>query len=195
MGTHPIFESDFDCLTAAMEAENYELGYTGSSYSGDMKNGRMEGKGEYSFASGTRYCGEMKDGQFHGSGVLHMTTGARIDGTWADGKMVEGKLTFADGLQFEDSDDWAFCQPTDRRFYTEQCNGIRPAGRSQLTNDHPPRKIPEGHYDTGDGFYDPVKRIVNNYEGAFLRYADDEEHEWNIKYCRKAWDEIVGFKN
>ena len=101
-----------------MEAENYELGYTGSSYSGDMKNGRMEGKGEYSFASGTRYCGEMKDGQFHGSGVLHMTTGARIDGTWADGKMVKGKLTFADGLQFEDSDDWAFCQPTDRSLFS-----------------------------------------------------------------------------
>ena len=28
------------------------LKYTGSQYSGDVKNGRMEGKGEYIFASG-----------------------------------------------------------------------------------------------------------------------------------------------
>jgi len=54
------------------------------------------------------------------------------------------------------------------RFYTEQCNGLRPAGRSQLTNGHPPREIPEGHYDTGDGFYDPVKRVVTAYEAAVL---------------------------
>ena len=56
----------------------------------------------------------MKDGQFHGVGVLHMTTGAKMDGEWKDGNMIKGKLTFADGLEFEDSDDWSFCQPTDR---------------------------------------------------------------------------------
>ena len=56
----------------------------------------------------------MKDGKFHGTGVLHMTTGAKMDGEWEHGKMIKGKLTFADGLEFEDSDDWDFCQPTDR---------------------------------------------------------------------------------
>ena len=72
------------------------------------------GTGTYKFASGTKYCGEMKDGKFHGTGVLHMTTGAKMDGEWEHGKMIKGKLTFADGLEFEDSDDWDFCQPTDR---------------------------------------------------------------------------------
>lgn len=79
-----------------------------------------------------------------------------------------------------------------RRFYTEQCNGLKPAGRSQLTDQ--PRDIPDGHYDTGDGYYDPVKRTVKSYEGTFLRNADYEEHEWIIKNCRKAWDEFVGYK-
>ena len=44
-----------------------------------------------------------------------MTTGARIDGVWEYGKMISGDLTFKDGLKFEDSEEWAFCQPTDRR--------------------------------------------------------------------------------
>lgn len=37
-------------------------------YSGQLKNGRMQGKGTYWFESGTRYVGEFKDGQFHGNG-------------------------------------------------------------------------------------------------------------------------------
>merc|ERR1712137_1201343 len=58
MGTHPIFESDFDCLTDM--GDFHILKYTGSQYSGDVKNGRMEGKGGYIFASGTRYVGLLR---------------------------------------------------------------------------------------------------------------------------------------
>merc|ERR1719347_2324822 len=54
-------------------------------YSGDVKNGRMEGKGEYIFASGTRYVGDFLDGKFHGQGILHMESGASIEGTWEHG--------------------------------------------------------------------------------------------------------------
>ena len=42
-------------------------------------------------------------------------------------------------------------------------------GRSQLSNQHPPLSIPEGMYDCGDGFYDPIKRTVINYDFIFLR--------------------------
>lgn len=45
------------------------------------------------------------------------------------------------------------------------------AGRSQLTNRIPPRKIPEGCYDCGDGFYNPVSRVVVDYDHKFLRNA------------------------
>ena len=79
-----------------------------------------------------------------------------------------------------------------RRFYTEQCNGLKPAGRSQLTNIK--RDIPDGHYDTGDGFYDPIKKEVIGYDGKFCRNADQEESDWIIQNCRKAWDEFVGFQ-
>ncbi|OXB76376.1 UNVERIFIED_CONTAM: hypothetical protein H355_006787 [Colinus virginianus] len=65
-------------------------------------------------------------------------------------------------------------------------------GNSQLTNLDPPRKIPEGCYDCGDGFYNPKTRIVVDYELRFLRNADDEEHEWIIRTCRKAEEGALG---
>lgn len=37
---------------------------TGSSYSGPLVDGRMEGKAEYLFPTGTKYIGEMKDGMY-----------------------------------------------------------------------------------------------------------------------------------
>ena len=44
-------------------------------------------------------------------------------------------------------------------------------GRSQLTNRIPPREIPEGCYDCGDGFYNPVSRVIVDYDYKFLRNA------------------------
>jgi hypothetical protein len=72
-------------------------------------------------------------------------------------------------LKFEENN-WDYCEGYDRRFYTEICNGLKPAGRSQLTN-NPPNKIPENTYDCGDGYYDPGTRIVTGYSGKFLRNA------------------------
>ncbi|XP_041914576.1 MORN repeat-containing protein 5 [Alosa sapidissima] len=167
---------------------------TGSSYSGTYKNGRMEGEGEYTFPTETRYVGQMKDGMFHGKGVLYFPNGSKYEGTWDNGRSKEGKYTFLDGLEYEE-DDWDFCDGYDRRFYTERCNGLKPAGESQLTNLVPPQVIPDGCYDCGDGFYDPKTRVVTDYHHNFLRNADDEEHEWIVRTCRKSWDEIVGAKN
>lgn len=42
-------------------------------------------------------------------------------------------------------------------------------GESQLTDRDPPRVIPDGCYDSGDGFYDPNTRVVKDYDGNFLR--------------------------
>ena len=44
-------------------------------------------------------------------------------------------------------------------------------GRSQLTNEIPPKTIPEGCYDCGDGFYNPKTRVVSTYNKKFLRNA------------------------
>ncbi|XP_046757792.1 MORN repeat-containing protein 5 isoform X4 [Gallus gallus] len=75
-----------------------------------------------------------------------------------------------DGLEYA-AERWDYCDGYDRRFYTEICSGLRPAGISQLTNLDPPRKIPEGCYDCGDGFYNPNTRTVTDYELRFLRNA------------------------
>ncbi|XP_030291757.1 MORN repeat-containing protein 5 isoform X1 [Sparus aurata] len=201
----------------------------GSSYKGETKNGRIDGKGEYTFPTETKYVGDTKDGMFHGKGVLHFPNGSKYEATWENGiakqkpclgyrvwdnprpcfqqfsldllsaKEIapketvnsEGSLTFADGLQYQEKD-WDYCDGYDRRFYSERCNGLRPAGESQLTDLHPPHVIPDGCYDCGDGFYDPNTRVVTSYTGRFLRNADDSEHEWILQTCRKAaGDEVI----
>ena len=43
---------------------------------------------------------------------------------------LQGKYTFADGLVFEE-ENWEYCDGYDRRFYTEICNGLKPAGTGQ----------------------------------------------------------------
>jgi len=42
---------------------------------------------------------------------------------------LQGKYTFADGLEFEE-EDWEYCDGYDRRFYTETLNSLKPAGMS-----------------------------------------------------------------
>nr|XP_040054400.1 MORN repeat-containing protein 5 [Gasterosteus aculeatus aculeatus] len=168
--------------------------FIGSSYNGGTKNGRMDGKGEYTFPTTTKYEGEVKDGMFHGKGVLHFSNGSKYEATWENGKAKQGSFTFADGLQYQEKD-WDYCDGYDRRFYSERCNGLRPAGESQLTDLHPPRVIPDGCYDCGDGFYDPKTRVVTSHTGRFRRNADDSEHEWIVRTCRKARDEDSYMKN
>ncbi|XP_007442479.1 MORN repeat-containing protein 5 [Python bivittatus] len=108
-------------------------------------------------------------------------------------RSAQGKYTFADGLEYKDHN-WHYCDGYDRRFYTEICKGLKPAGISQLTNLDPARPIPPGCYDCGDGFYNPQTRVVVDYRHRFLRNADDDEHDWIVKTCRKGWDECVGYK-
>uniref|UniRef100_A0A673BHL9 MORN repeat-containing protein 5 n=1 Tax=Sphaeramia orbicularis TaxID=375764 RepID=A0A673BHL9_9TELE len=146
--------------------------------------------GTYTFPSETKYVGEMKNGMFHGKGVLHFPNGSKYDATWENGIAKQGKFTFADGLQYQE-EDWDYCDGYDRCFYSERCNGLRPAGESQLTDRHPPLVIPDGCYDCGDGFYDPSSRVVTSYTGGFLRNADDAEHAWIVRTCRKAWNQGV----
>uniref|UniRef100_H2PTA2 MORN repeat-containing protein 5 n=3 Tax=Pongo abelii TaxID=9601 RepID=H2PTA2_PONAB len=164
--------------TGAME-------YTGSKYIGEYVDGRMEGKAKYILPTETIYVGEMKDGMFHGKGTLYFPSGSQYDAIWENGLAIKGTYTFADGLHYEEKN-WHYCDGYDRRFYTEILNGLKPAGMAQLTNMDPPRKIPKGYYDCGDGFYNPVTRVVKDYRNCFLRNADDDEHEWITRTCRKG---------
>jgi hypothetical protein len=83
---------------------------------------------------------------------LHFDNGAKYEAIWSEGIAVEvnfiflfrafsfsfkilniiylfkGKYIFADGLEYSDKN-WEYCDGYDRRFYTEICNGLKPAGK------------------------------------------------------------------
>eukprot|EP00040_Diaphanoeca_grandis_P031402 m.187875 g.187875 ORF g.187875 m.187875 type:complete len:178 (-) comp32319_c0_seq3:3495-4028(-) len=162
--------------------------FTGSSYEGQTKNGRLEGVGKYTFPNGTWYEGGMNDGEFHGHGKLFFPNGNVFEAEWSHGiskgdGMARGTLTFKDGLVFAEKD-WDYCTHDDRRFYSERIDGIKPAGRSQLTDKGPLEVIPGGCYDVGDGYLDPTRNEILSYDHVQLRKPNKEEIEWAKKYCR-----------
>jgi hypothetical protein len=103
------------------------------SFSGDRSEvGTMDGKGEFVFPNGTKYSGELLDGEFHGSGTLWFPGRGRYEAVWDHGKVIEGRLFFDDGLEFQHKN-WIYCSPEDRRYYCEVTDGLRPAGESYIT--------------------------------------------------------------
>ncbi|XP_020615035.1 MORN repeat-containing protein 5-like [Orbicella faveolata] len=180
--------------------------YFASEYHGGFQDGMFQGEGKLKFPGGVNYIGKFEKGKAV-EGYFEFADGLRMEmdiWNYCDGDVDRvfksedengikpGYFEFADGLRME-MDIWNYCDgDVDRVFKSEDENGIKPAGRSQLTNQDPPQTIPEGMYDCGDGFYDPVTRKVVNYDFVFLRNTDEKEHNWIINHCRKAWDEPVG---
>ena len=63
--------------------------------------------------------------------------------------MLEGKYLFYDNLEFDfqNKDNWKYCNKDDRRFYTEIMQGLRPEGKTLIVNDiNGPKDIPQGTY-------------------------------------------------
>lgn len=88
--------------------------------------------------------------------------------------MIEGEYFFKDDLQYQDPHVWKHCVGEDRRFYEEYLRGIKPSGATQQTRDSEPHNIPPGTYDTGDGYYEPVKSIIYTYPGEIFRTPAEE---------------------
>ena len=74
-------------------------------YTGERKNGRMEGYGTYRFPSGTVYTGEFLDGEFHGEGTLQFAEAGKYHAVWERGVAVKGRYVFADGLAYTEPKD------------------------------------------------------------------------------------------
>mmetsp|Transcript_19757 Transcript_19757/g.51040 ORF Transcript_19757/g.51040 Transcript_19757/m.51040 type:complete len:167 (-) Transcript_19757:99-599(-) len=163
------------------------MDYTGSSYEGDIVNGRLEGKGKYVFPSGTTYVGDFKDGEFHGEGMLVFPDCGKFTGTWERGVVVTGEYAFKDGLLYEDGKggEWKYCNGEDRRFFRETIEGLRPTGDEQLTNDHPAVEIPKGMYDIGRGVFNPSDGNVYSYDHELIGKPAESE-EWILAMCRKG---------
>lgn len=127
---------------------------------------------------------------------------------WDRGKLIEGNYFFYDNLEYIDSEKameeaanckthhnskkendtvgWDYCTARNRQFYTEISRGtLRPEGKTLLSNDIKGTKtIPEGTYDVGDGYYDPIKRCICEYDANFKRDLDEGEEKWIIEKCR-----------
>merc|ERR1712146_27152 len=106
---------------------------SGGKYEGHMINGRFEGRGKFTFPNGNVFEGAFKDGQFHGRGVLYFPGKGQYEGKWEGGRCVKGVYKFADGLKYDETK-WGYCTKDDRRFWTEINHGVKPAGKSQMTN-------------------------------------------------------------
>ena len=74
-----------------------------------------------------------------------------------------------------------------RFFFLTELTFIVLLGCSQLTNQDPPRSIPDGMYDCSDGFYDPQKRTILDYNLAFLRNAGNKVYRLNAKMAAKKY--------
>ncbi|XP_030767265.1 uncharacterized protein LOC115891015 isoform X2 [Sitophilus oryzae] len=140
--------------------ENY---CTGSSYLGEYNKLGICGKGMYKFPHGVIYDGRFnKKGEFHGSGTLTYPSGQKVEGFWRNGKLQKNPTNVsADNTPYRSQ----YCRMPDRRFQIEVTHDLAPAPKEFLTNaPNPPRKIPPGSYDTGEGFYDPVKKVMLDYD-------------------------------
>lgn len=144
-------------------------------YEGEYKEGWYHGYGKLKMDNGVVYEGHFVKGHFQGEGKLvypnvkiQLVQGGYYKAKWEEGKMIGGEYIFNDNLTFE-KDNWKHCLDDDRRFYQEYLHGIKPSGATQQTREDKPFIIPTGTYDTGNGYYEPVKSIIYTYEGTILR--------------------------
>ena len=61
-------------------------------YVGDIRNGKPNGQGTYTYPSGDQYVGEFKDGEYHGQGTFTFHDGSKYVGEFKDGKVWNGKV-------------------------------------------------------------------------------------------------------
>ena len=73
-------------LKITNEIKNFE---NGDIYEGEMRNGKMEGKGIYRFSSGERYEGEFKNNMFDGKGVYFYIDGSKKVGFFKNDELIK----------------------------------------------------------------------------------------------------------
>jgi hypothetical protein len=133
----------------------------GSLYIGEMRDGKVNGRGSLVSPDGTNQQGEWRDGQpYRVSGTWVAADGRQEVGTWnTDGTRSGGKITWKDGRKYEG--DWkvvpdgaespdgmgAMTWPDGRQFVGQFYNG-QPDGTGKMT--YPNGKVEEGLWKQGN---------------------------------------------
>src|SRR6267143_24691 len=63
----------------------FKDGKAHSRYEGEYRDGKLNGRGVYTWVSGGRYEGELKDNKPNGRGVFTFADGDRYEGSWTNG--------------------------------------------------------------------------------------------------------------
>lgn len=70
---------------------------SGQMYVGEIRDGKWNGQGTYTWPNGDKYVGEYRDGTPNGQGTYSWRDGRKYVGEWKDGKMQgRGTLTYYD---------------------------------------------------------------------------------------------------
>ena len=70
----------------------------GTTYSGEMSNGKLNGNAQIKYSNGDQYSGNVTDNQKSGQGTYTWTSGASYDGNWSNDKMNgSGSYTYGNG--------------------------------------------------------------------------------------------------
>lgn len=76
---------------------------TGHWFEGDWIHGRLTGYGRLSNGGGYFYEGGLKNHYLHGIGVMTFADGRVFKGEYSKGQMIEGKMLYEDGSEYEGS--------------------------------------------------------------------------------------------
>jgi hypothetical protein len=88
---------NFRRAEAITSGSTNNLYYSHGSYSGQVFNGRADGRGTYFSKSGMTYTGDFSNDTFNGSGVMQWPNGAKYIGRWQNDMGIQGTMYYPNG--------------------------------------------------------------------------------------------------
>ncbi|CAG9855970.1 unnamed protein product [Phyllotreta striolata] len=163
---------------------------TGSNFFGSVDKLGFAGYGTYKYPHGVVYKGNFLDGEFHGTGVLIYPKGQRLEGTWRHGKLVESVFITGDNCNIVFKED--FLQfPV--RVHEDEVDENMTVLCTEKQLSQPKHEIPEGCYDTIDGYFDPYTFVIYSYDGKLKRVATNQEGLLILSKYRQKASFVVGY--
>ena len=81
--------------------ETITIGSNEVTFTGNLKNGKPEGKGEQKFKDGAVYAGNFLNGAYHKTGTLSLKDGSTYELQWNKGKAVTATFNFSNGNTYK----------------------------------------------------------------------------------------------